>query len=302
MVWTVDRGFVPKSSSFTASSNTALSGSSQASTGPGLGMVWTFEHGFIQIGATASSSSSSSPSPSSSSSKSPSDSNTKGLMDSAAADHKQQPGVAAAQGPTPPSSSSSSTVTAAGPSAVPKGLQAGGVRCIKRSGCKPSAGVYGSSSNKDSVMGLLSPAGQCQVGETAVLMSCHESTTHRSHLKLSGLVTNQGRTEITCLESQLPHVAVTRSWRMQCAAWNALPVAFTVCSGCHSCCSGTELKPCGCCSVLPHDCLSLQFLGGCSAVKNLQGGCRAAWNWEVDMRQQVIIQWCGDECQCPGEV
>lgn len=39
----------------------------------------------------------------------------------------------------------------------------GGVKCIQRSGCKPSAGVYGSPDNRNAYVGLLAPAGQCQV-------------------------------------------------------------------------------------------------------------------------------------------
>jgi hypothetical protein len=38
-----------------------------------------------------------------------------------------------------------------------------GVRCLKRSGCKPTPQPYGSRSNPHSFVGLLAPAGQCQV-------------------------------------------------------------------------------------------------------------------------------------------
>jgi len=52
--------------------------------------------------------------------------------------------------------------------------------------------------------------------------------------------------------------------------------------------------------MLPPGVVWLQFLGGCAKVKD-KGACAVPWNWEVDSQAQALIQWCGDECKCPGE-
>lgn len=79
-----------------------------------------------------------------------------------------------------------------------------------------------------------------------------------------------------------------------------------------STCTHQTRTPCCCCHLLLSSSLAastavhyhllvlLQFLGGCSSVRD-QGACGAAWNWEVDVVAQALIQWCGDECKCPGE-
>jgi hypothetical protein len=43
-----------------------------------------------------------------------------------------------------------------------------------------------------------------------------------------------------------------------------------------------------------------QLMGGCEAVQQ-QGACNAPFSWEVDRRAAVVVQYCGEQCRCPGE-
>jgi hypothetical protein len=43
-----------------------------------------------------------------------------------------------------------------------------------------------------------------------------------------------------------------------------------------------------------------QQMGGCEAVKQ-QGACNAPFSWEVDRRAAAVVQYCGEQCKCPGE-
>jgi hypothetical protein len=43
-----------------------------------------------------------------------------------------------------------------------------------------------------------------------------------------------------------------------------------------------------------------QFMGGCEAVQK-QGACNAPFSWEVDQRAAAVVQYCGEQCKCPGE-
>jgi hypothetical protein len=43
-----------------------------------------------------------------------------------------------------------------------------------------------------------------------------------------------------------------------------------------------------------------QLMGGCEAVQQ-QGACNAPFSWEVDRRAAAVVQYCGEQCKCPGE-
>jgi hypothetical protein len=43
-----------------------------------------------------------------------------------------------------------------------------------------------------------------------------------------------------------------------------------------------------------------QLMGGCEAVQK-QGACNAPFSWEVDRQAAAVVQYCGQQCKCPGE-